>query len=83
VKLCFVDEEGKIVMEIQLDSKIVKLVTLLEIDITMAINEALTIWLKKRLPVCPITNLLCEYPQGSCNHCPIAEKKFSKADKRI
>jgi len=69
-------------MEIQLDSKIVKLVTLLEIDITMAINEALTMWLKKRLPVCPITNQLCEYPQGSCNHCHIAKKEFLNSAKR-
>ena len=76
MKLCFVNEEGIIAMEIQLDSKIVRLVTLLEIDMTKAINEALTMWLKKRLPVCPITNHLCEYPQGQCNDCPIAQKEL-------
>jgi hypothetical protein len=61
-------------MEIQLDSKILSLAASLEIDLTKVINEALTIWLKKRLPVCPITKQFCEYPKGSCNDCPMAGK---------
>jgi hypothetical protein len=65
-------------MEIQLDSKIYSLVTSLEKDLNKAVHEALTLWLKERLLVCPITNQLCEFQLGQCNDCPVTKKQFSK-----
>ena len=35
-------------MEIQVDSKVLHLVTSLEIDINKAVKEALTLWLKQK-----------------------------------
>jgi len=60
-------------MEVQLNPKILKLVTSLETDLNKAIHEALNLWLKKRLIVCPITNQFCERGHGSCNDCPVME----------
>ena len=61
-------------MDIRLDSKILNLVTSLETDLTKAINEALTMWLKERLLVCPMTNQFCKYPEGPCNDCSLTKK---------
>jgi len=61
-------------VDIRLDSKILNLVTSLETDLTKAINEALTMWLKERLLVCPMTNQFCKYPEGPCNDCSLTKK---------
>ena len=61
-------------MEIQVDPKILDLIASLEKDLTKAINEALTLWLKKRIIVCPITNQFCKFIDGSCNDCSVAKK---------
>lgn len=61
-------------MEIQLDPKILDLVTSLEKDLPKAINESLTLWLRKRLLVCPITNQFCKFNNGSCNDCAVTKK---------
>jgi hypothetical protein len=60
-------------MEVQLNPKILSLVTSLETDLNKAINEALNMWLKKRVTVCPITNKFCERGHGPCNDCPVAK----------
>jgi hypothetical protein len=62
------------VMEIQLDSSVVNLVALVEKDLSKAINEALNLWLKQKIIVCPITNKFCKFPNGTCNECPISQK---------
>ena len=61
-------------MEVLLDPKILYLVSSLEKDLPKAINEALTLWLKKRIIVCPITNHFCKIINGSCNDCSVAKK---------
>ena len=61
-------------MEIQLDPKTLTLVTSLEADLNKAIHEALTLWLKKKVIVCPITNQFCMHGHGPCNDCSITEK---------
>jgi len=42
-------------MELTLDSQLINLVSSLEKDLTKVIHEALALWLKERLTVCPIT----------------------------
>ena len=61
-------------MEIQVDSKVLHLVTSLKIDLNKAINEALTLWLKQKIIVCPITNQFCTFPAGPCNDCSVSQK---------
>ena len=58
-------------MEIQLDPKILNLVKSLETDLSKAIHEALNLWLKKRLIICPVTNKFCEHGKSSCNDCSV------------
>jgi hypothetical protein len=58
-------------MEIQLNPKLLSLVTSLETDLNKAINEALDLWLKKRVIICPITNQFCERGHGPCNDCSV------------
>ena len=60
-------------MEIRVDPKILDLVSTLEKDLPKAINEALTLWLRKRMLVCPIANRFCKFIDGSCNDCSIAK----------
>ena len=61
-------------MEIMLDSQIVNLVSSLETDLTKVIHEALAIWLKERLTVCPITKQFCTSTDGPCNDCAVTQK---------
>ena len=61
-------------MEIQVDSEILNLVSSLEKDLNSAINEALTLWLKRKIIVCPITNQFCKFPSHPCNDCSLSMK---------
>jgi hypothetical protein len=61
-------------MEVQLDSKILNLVASVETDLNKAINEALNLWLKRRIIICPITNQFCKFPNMPCNVCSISKK---------
>jgi len=61
-------------MKVQLDSNILNLVTSLETDVTKVVHEALTLWLKERLTVCPITNQFCKNSNTPCNDCSITNK---------
>ena len=61
-------------MEIKVDPNILDLIASLEKDLQKAINEALTLWLRKRLIVCPITNQFCKFVDGSCNDCSVTKE---------
>jgi hypothetical protein len=61
-------------MEVQLDSSVLNLIASVEADLNKAINEALNLWLKQKIIVCPITNQFCKFPDGSCNECPVSQK---------
>ena len=60
-------------MEIQIDPKILSLVTTVDSNISKVMSEALNLWLKEKLPKCPITDTFCENLKGSCNGCPITD----------
>ena len=61
-------------MEIRVDPKILDLVASIEKDLPKAINEALTLWLRKRMIVCPITNRFCKIIDSPCNDCAVAKE---------
>lgn len=61
-------------MKIQLEPSMVNLVKSLEKDVSKAVHEALNLWLRERLTVCPITNQLCINPNMPCNDCPVTKK---------
>jgi len=63
-----------VTMEINVDARQLHLIADLEKDITKVIREALDLWLKKKIPTCPITNLSCLNIQGSCNHCTVTRE---------
>jgi hypothetical protein len=58
----------------RVDPKILNLVVSLEKDLNAAINEALNLWLKQRVTVCPITNQFCKFIDGSCNDCTLTKE---------
>ena len=59
-------------MDVQLEPKLLRLVAAFEEDMSKAISEALTLWLKEKVPICPITESFCENLEGSCNDCTVA-----------
>ena len=61
-------------MEIQVDSQVLNLVASVETDLNKAINEALNLWLKQKIVVCPIINQFCKSPGRPCNECSVSEK---------
>ena len=58
-------------MEIQIDPKLLDLVPADDGDISKVMLEALDLWLKEKLPKCPITDTFCENLRGSRNSCPV------------
>jgi hypothetical protein len=60
-------------VNIRIDPEILNLVCSLEKDLTKALNEALNLWLKKRLTTCPITNQFCKSTDGPCNDCALTK----------
>lgn len=65
-------------MKIQIDPKLLSLVTTVDSDISRVMSEALGLWLKEKLPKCPLTESFCENLQGSCNNCAIANKTLRR-----
>ncbi len=61
-------------MEIEIDSKILTLVSSIESDLKKAVDEGLFLWLKTRLTVCPITQEFCVAPNTPCNDCSLTKK---------
>jgi hypothetical protein len=68
-------------MEIRVNPKILKLVTSLETNVTKAINEALNLWLREKITICPITNQFCIRNNEPCNDCPIFKESALKNKK--
>lgn len=60
-------------MNIEFDSELLNLVTSLETDVNKAVNEGLTLWLKEKMIICPITKKFCINPNCPCNNCDIAK----------
>jgi len=61
-------------MEIEVNPKLLHLIATTEKDLSKVIREALDLWLKEKIPTCPITNRFCVNVQGSCNECPITRE---------
>lgn len=68
-----------VAVSIQVSPKLLDLATSVEKDVTKAVNEALQLWLKKKIVTCPITNRFCINPNQPCNDCEIT--KTSKKSK--
>ncbi len=58
-------------MEVQIDPKILSLVSTVEQDFSKAISEALQVWLEGKILVCPFTEDFCENINSSCNNCSL------------
>ena len=63
-------------MEVQIDSKLLRLVESQSDNLVNAINEALKLWLQQKLITCPITKGICANPQILCNDCPTFTKTY-------
>lgn len=57
-------------MDIRIEPEILRLIRTVENDISKVVSEALHLWLKEKILICPITEGFCENLQGSCNNCP-------------
>ncbi len=60
-------------VNVQVNPKLLRLVTSMEKDVSKAVYEALNLWLKEKIITCPITNNLCTNMNEPCNHCDIAK----------
>ena len=60
-------------MEIEIDSKILTVVSSIESDLKKAVDEGLFLWLKTKLSACPITEDFCASPNNSCNDCNLSK----------
>jgi hypothetical protein len=57
-----------------MNPEILQLIATLEKDVSEVVHEALDLWLKEKMPICPLTNRFCVSVQGSCNECSVAMK---------
>jgi hypothetical protein len=64
-------------VNIQVNSKLLQLATSVEKDVSKVVNEALYLWLKKQIIICPVTNGFCININGPCNECDIARNAKS------
>ena len=62
-------------MEVNVEKGLLNLIASVEKDISKVIPEALHLWLKQRIPICPITENLCINIKGSCNNCQLINEK--------
>lgn len=58
-------------LEIHINSMIVDRVTLVEKNLSKAVNEALNLWLKEKISLCPTTKEFCINTSDSCKGCKI------------
>jgi len=56
-------------MDINIEPELLGLISAVEADLSKAVSEALRLWLRQKLPQCPITNGFCTNLKGSCNNC--------------
>ncbi len=61
-------------MDIEVNPELLRLVATVEKDLPKVIHEALSLWLKKKIPACPLTKSYCINPNGPCNECPIPKR---------
>jgi len=61
-------------MKIQVDPKILNLVYSIEPDLNKAIKEALNLWLKEKIIICPYTHQYCKNNNIPCNDCSICKE---------
>ena len=69
-----------ILMEIEVNPELLRLIATLERDISEVVHEALTLWLRERILICPITDRFCENVKKSCNECTIAENTHTSSN---
>ena len=63
-----------VAVNVQVNPQLLHLATSVEKDVTKAVNEALNLWLKKKIITCPITNSFCTNVNGTCNECDVTKK---------
>ena len=63
-----------VALKIQVNSQLLHLATTVEKDVAKAVNEALHLWLKKKIITCPITNSFCTNVNGTCNECEVTKR---------
>lgn len=61
-------------MEVYVEPKIMELVSTVEKDFSKAVSEALNLWLRERIIICPITKRYCINHNVPCNECPITKQ---------
>jgi hypothetical protein len=64
-------------MSIKIDQKLLRLIASVEDDISKVISEALKLWLRTKILVCPMNNELCE--KSSCNNCLVLKQSVNKS----
>jgi hypothetical protein len=62
-----------VAVNVQVDSKLWRLAASVEKDVSKVVNEALHLWLQRKLIICPVTNSFCTHT-GPCNDCDITKK---------
>ena len=62
-------------MEVQVEPKLLSLIATVEGDISKVVSEALNLWLKEKIPTCPITKDFCGKQNGPCNDCFIMNRE--------
>ena len=62
------------VVNIHVNSKLLHLATSVEKDVSKVVNEALYLWLKKKIIICPVTNRFCTNVNNPCNDCDVTSK---------
>ena len=60
-------------INVQVNPKLLRLAASVEKDISKVLNEALYLWLKRKIIICPVTNRFCIHT-GPCNDCDMAKK---------
>lgn len=67
-------------MEIEIDPKLLRLISTFEVDISEVVKQALTLWLRERILICPITKRFCVNMNVSCNECAIAKSAYASSN---
>ena len=63
-------------MEVSVDPVLLELVESIDENIFKAVNEGLTLWLKQKLAMCPITKKFCTNGQNPCNDCSTFDRSL-------
>jgi hypothetical protein len=63
-----------VAVNVQVNSKLLDLAASVEKDVSNVLNEALHLWLKKKIITCPITGRFCININEPCNNCDITKR---------